>query len=113
MKDLILSTAKATIPSGTSVAVWDWGLLDELLKKQKNDDASRDGNKKGTEEEELHYDQLFIARLEWFDSGDMLVTWADGVDKVFEKGFARRLEWAVAKGMTPVSTSAAGAGKKD
>lgn len=105
MKDLILSTAKATIPSGTSVAVWDWGLLDELLKKKqkKNDDESREGgNKKGggTEEaEDFHYDQLFIARLEWLASGDMLLTWADGVEKLFEKGFARRLEWAVAKGM--------------
>ncbi len=114
MKDLIVSTAKATIPSGTSVAVWDWGLLDELLKKQKNDDASREGNKKGAEVEgDMHYDQLFIARVEWLDSGDMLVTWADGIEKVFEKGFARRLEWAIAKGMTPVSTAGAGAGQKD
>lgn len=113
MKDLILSTAKATIPSGTSVAVWDWGLLDELLKKQKKDDASREGNKKGAEEEDMHYDQLFIARVEWLDSGDMLVTWADGIEKGFKKGFARRLEWAVAKGMTPVSTAGAGAGEKD
>lgn len=117
MKDLIVSTAKVTIPSGTSVALWDWELLDELLKKQKNDDASREGNKKGgaEEEEDMHYDQLFIARVEWLDSGDMLVTWADGIEKVFEKGFARRLEWAVAKGMTPVSTvgAGAGAGEKD
>lgn len=129
MKDLILSTAKATIPSGTSVAVWDWGLLDELLKKQKKEpsddvnddddndnddddddndndndndgDASRQGNKKGAEEADMQYDQLFIARVEWLDSGDILVTWADGVEKVFERGFARRLEWAVAKGMAP------------
>lgn len=112
MKDLILSTAKATIPSGTSVAVWDWELLDELLKTQKNDDdddASREGNnKKEAEEEGLHYDQLFIARVEWLDSGDILITWADGEEKVFEKGFARRLEWAVAKEMmTPVSTATA------
>lgn len=128
MKDLILSTAKATIPSGTSVAVWDWELLDELLKttQKKNDDddddddeASREGNnkkkqkknKKEAEEEEeegLHYDQLFIARVEWLENsgGDILITWADGEEKVFKKGFARRLEWAVAKGMmTPVSTA--------
>lgn len=105
MKDLILSTAKATIPSGTSVAVWDWELLDELLKTQKNDEAaSREGNKKGAAEEEeeggLHYGELFIARVEWLDSGDILITWADGEEKVFEKGFARRFEWAVARGMT-------------
>lgn len=117
MKDLILSTAKATIPSGTSVAVWDWALLDELEKQKKkqgdDDDPSRQGNKKGAEEKDMHYDQLFIARVEWLDSGDMLVTWADGVEKVFEKGFARRLEWAVAKGTRPVSTAAAVAGEKD
>lgn len=104
MKDLILSTAKATIPSGTSIAVWDWELLAELLKTQKSDDAaSREGNKKGAAEEEeggLHYGELFIARVEWLDSGDILITWADGEEKVFEKGFARRLEWAVARGMT-------------
>lgn len=101
MKDLILSTAKATIPSGTSVAVWDWELLDELLKTQKNDDASREVNKKGAEEEEsLRYDELFIARVEWLNLGDILITWADGEEKVFEKGFARRLEWAVAREMT-------------
>lgn len=120
MKDFILSTAKATVPSGTSVAVWDWGLLDELLKKQKkkpgddvndDDDTSRQGNKKGAEED-MHYYQLFIARVEWLDSGDMLVTWADGVEKVFEKGFARRLEWAVAKGIWPVPTAVAGTGKE-
>lgn len=116
MKDLILSTAKATIPSGTSVAVWDWGLLDELLKKQKkkqgddaNDEASRQSNKKGVEEEDIHYDQLFIARVQWLDSGDILVTWADGDEAVYEKGFARRLEWAVAKDRRPNSTAGAGA----
>lgn len=123
MKDLILSTAKATIPAGTSVAVWDWEIVDELLKEQKkknkkqgdhnddDDDAGGIGNKKRAEGEEeegeegggdmRYYDQLFIARVEWLDSGDMLVTWADGVEKIFERGFARRLEWAVARGMRP------------
>lgn len=121
MKDLILSTAKATTPAGTSVAVWDWEIVDELLKEQKkkkqgdhnddDDDAGGRGNKKRAEEEEeeeggggedrRYYDQLFIARVEWLDSGDMLVTWADGVEKIFERGFARRLEWAVARGMRP------------
>lgn len=122
MKDLILSTAKATMPAGTSVAVWDWEIVDELLKEQKkkkqgdhnddDDDAGGRGNKKRAEEEQeeegggggedrRYYDQLFIARVEWLDSGDMLVTWADGVEKIFERGFARRLEWAVARGMRP------------
>lgn len=124
MKDLILSTAKATIPSGTSIAVWDWEILDELLKKTKkkkqgnaiddnNDNARQRGNKKGTKED-THYDQFFIARVEWLDSGDVLVTWADGVEKVFEKGFARRLEWAVTRGMKPVwADAAAAAGEED
>lgn len=124
MKDLILSTAKAAIPSGTSIAVWDWEILDELLKKTKkkkqgnaidddDDDTRRRGNKKGAEED-THYDQFFIARVEWLDSGDVLVTWADGVEKVFEKGFARRLEWAVTRGMKPVwADAAAAAGEED
>lgn len=124
MKDLILSTAKATIPSGTSIAVWDWEILDELLKKTKkkkqgnaiddnNDNARQRGNKKGTKED-THYDQFLIARVEWLDSGDVLVTWADGVEKVFEKGFARRLEWAVTRGMKPVwADAAAAAGEED
>lgn len=111
MKDLILSTAKATIPFGTSVAVWDWGILDELLKKKRVDHDDDDAPRRNKGAEDMHHQ--FIVRVEWLDSGDMLVTWADGLEKLFERGFARRLEWAVArKGMKPMWATTSGGRKK-